>query len=301
MNNLIERNRDRKNCLAKQSYCLRRCYKLAGKMFLMLLFVIGNIACGGSDDDPVTPPSGEDGLVNIDPFRSLSLLSISADKGLVTGTYTASNLATFVQTQDPDVVALQDVDFRTTDTGGKDLISEIAYTSSKNGSPRQGIFTLLSRVNGGETGLGLIRRDCFEGTNREVLESVLVLHTMKYTFQSGTEIRIATCQFDRTNQEMMMKQASALTAYADTVQVPFLLAASIHATPESDVISTLSTKYRRSCKYTSDNTYPASSPANRYDYVLTPLKQDWGTQYVGVAGDATVSGHKGIIIRVGLK
>lgn len=267
-----------------------------GIMFLPLM-----CCCSGQSDDPGNVQTDKDTLVNLNASQSFSLLSISADKGLVSGSYNPQSLATFIQDKNPDVVAMQDVDFRTTDVGGKDLVSEIAYLSSKGGQPRQGIFTPISKVNGGERGLGFLVRDCFTGTRRLLLNNVLVLHTMNYALKSGQNIVIATCQFDRNNETVNQKQAEALVAYADTVKSNVVVAASIHGDIGSNVMNTIEKKFRRSCRSVANYTYPASGPAKRYDYILTPLSQKWGTQLVQVTGSSTISDHLGILIRIGLK
>ena len=51
----------------------------------------------------------------------------------------------------------------------------------------------------------------------------------------------------------------------------------------------------------SDNIYSAVQPESRFDYVLTPLSQNWGTQAVQIKGDQTVSDHKALFLRIGLK
>lgn len=264
---------------------------------LWVLFSFTLCSCGDSN----VVSEDTDSLITLKPSQSISLLSISADKGLTTGSYTAQNLATLIRGKNPDVIAMQDVDYRTSDVSGKDLVSEISYLSSKDGQPRQGTFTPILKVNGGERGLGLFVRDCFLKTERIVLDDVLVMHTMKYTLKTGSEIIIATCQFDRNNETIMQKQSDALSAYADSVKSNVVIAASIHKGINSDVLKTIEKKFRRSCKYQSDNTYPASNPVNRYDYILTPLSQNWRTQIVEIIGDATTSDHKGIFIRIGIK
>lgn len=272
--------------------------------FILCLFgVLLMTACGSSD--PVLSGSGETGseesLVTLAGDRSFSLLSLSADRGMASGSYQIQPLAAFIQENNTDVVALQDVDFGTTRTGNKNLVADVAYQCSKNGDRRQGVFASVTSEDGGETGVALFVRECFYGTNKVNLNNELALLTMPYELGSGETILIATCQFDRTDPNKRIRQAEALASYADQVKQNIVICASIYEEQSGNVFNILKTKYRRSCKFASEDTYPADQPTSRYDYILTPLSQNWGTQTVMVKGDTTVSNHKALFIRIGLK
>lgn len=272
--------------------------------FILCLFgVLLMTACGSSD--PVLSGSGETGseesLVTLAGDRSFSLLSLSANRGMASGSYQIQPLAAFIQENNTDVVALQDVDFGTTRTGKKNLVADVAYQCSKNGDRRQGVFASTASEDGGENGVALFVRECFYGTDKVNLNNELVLLTMPYELGSGETVLIATCQFDRTDPNKRIRQAEALAAYADQVKQNVVICASIYEETSGNVFNILRTKYRRSCKFVSENTYPADQPISRYDYILTPLSQNWGTQTVMVKGDATVSNHKALFIRIGLK
>lgn len=274
------------------------------KFILCLFGVLLTTACGSSDPDLSGSggAGGEDeGLVNLAGDRSFSLLSLSADKGMASGSYQVEPLAAFIQENNTDVVALQDVDYGTTRTGKTNLVADVAYRCSKEGNRRQGVFASTGREDGGETGVSLFVRECFYGTNKVNLNNELVLLTMPYELKSGETVLVATCQFDRNDASKRVRQAEALAAYADQVKQNIVICASIHEDLSGNVFNILKTKYRRSCKFVSENTYPADQPISRYDYILTPLSQNWGTQTVMVKGDATISNHKALFIRIGLK
>lgn len=240
-------------------------------------------------------------LVPLDGNRSFSLLSLSADKGLTSGSYDVEPLVTFIQENNTDVVALQDVDYGATRTGKTNLVADVAYRCSKEGNRRQGVFASTGREDGGETGVSLFVRECFYGTNKVNLNNELVLLTMPYELKSGETVLVATCQFDRNDASKRVRQAEALAAYADQVKQNIVICASIHEEVSGNVFHILEAKYRRSCQFTTENTYPADEPVSRYDYILTPLSQNWGTQTILVKGDASVSDHKALFLRIGLK
>lgn len=261
-------------------------------------------ACGSSDPDLSGSggAGGEDeGLVNLAGDRSFSLLSLSADKGMASGSYQIEPLAAFIQENNTDVVALQDIDYGTARTGKTNLVADVAYRCSKEGNRRQGVFASTGREDGGETGVSLFVRECFYGTNKVNLNNELVLLTMPYELKSGETVLVATCQFDRNDASKRVRQAEALAVYADQVKQNIVICASIHEDLSGNVLNILKTKYRRSCKFAAENTYPADEPVSRYDYILTPLSQNWGTQTILVKGDASVSDHKALFLRIGLK
>ena len=163
----------------------------------------------GGDDETLVTLAGD---------RSFSLLSLSAGKGLASGTYNIQPLAAFIQENNTDVVALQDVDFGTARTGKKNLVGEVANRCSKDGQRRQGIFASTGREDGGETGVALFVRECFYGTNKVNLNDELVLLTAPYELGSGETVLIATCQFDKEDANKRVRQAEALAAYADQVK-----------------------------------------------------------------------------------
>ena len=81
------------------------------KFILCFVGILSITACGSSDPD--LPGSGGTGgddetLVTLAGDRSFSLLSLSAGKGLASGTYNIQPLAAFIQENNTDVVALQD-------------------------------------------------------------------------------------------------------------------------------------------------------------------------------------------------
>ena len=182
------------------------------KFILCFVGILSITACGSSDPD--LPGSGGTGgddetLVTLAGDRSFSLLSLSAGKGLASGTYNIQPLAAFIQENNTDVVALQDVDFGTARTGKKNLVGEVAYRGSKDGQRRQGIFASTGREDGGETGVALFVRECFYGTNKVNLNDELVLLTAPYELGSGETVLIATCQFDKEDANKRVGQAEA--------------------------------------------------------------------------------------------
>ncbi len=220
------------------------------KFILCFVGILSITACGSSDPD--LPGSGGTGgddetLVTLAGDRSFSLLSLSAGKGLASGTYNIQPLAAFIQENNTDVVALQDVDFGTARTGKKNLVGEVAYRCSKDGQRRQGIFASTGREDGGETGVALFVRECFYGTNKVNLNDELVLLTAPYELGSGETVLIATCQFDKEDANKRVHQAEALAAYADQVKQNIVICASVYENESGNVFNILKKKYRRSC------------------------------------------------------
>lgn len=276
--------------------------RLKNSLFIIAICLFLS-ACSSSDSDIPGTGGKKDGdeLVTLQADRSFSFLSVSAGRGLVSGSYDAGRLAGFIQDNNTDIIALQDVDYRTAEVGGRDIVSEIAYKCSRNSQRRQGVFASVGRENEGERGVAFLIRECFYGTDKLNLNGDLVLLTMPYELGSGEKVIIATCQFDRENANIRIKQAEALVAYADTVKHNVVIAVSIHEEITGNVFNILNNKFRRSCKYSEENTYPASQPTMRYDYILTPLSQNWGTQFIQIKGDGAISDHKAVFIRIGLK
>lgn len=96
---------------------------------------------------PGLPGSGGTGgddetLVTLAGDRSFSLLSLSAGKGLASGTYNIQPLAAFIQENNTDVVALQDVDFGTARTGKRIWLARSLTVAARTVNAGRGYLPL---------------------------------------------------------------------------------------------------------------------------------------------------------------
>lgn len=273
-----------------KSLLFKMAHLLVFTLYLGFLF-----SCGELEDDY----GKTDKLVQLNPANSFTLLAINASYGLNTGEYSIDGLDNLIQKYNPDVIAMHEVDFRTTDISGRDMVTEIAYASVYRGQPRQGLFCPLKKINKGERGVGLFVKGLFNRTERVDLADGLTLYTMNYALISKRELKVGICEFS-TDREKMIAQAEALSAFAETVKQDYIIAVNISADTDSEVIKTLERAYKRSCKFNTEKTYPSNNPIARNTYILTPLNQtNWGVEYVHIIGNESVSMHKGVLIKTG--
>lgn len=255
-------------------------------------------SCNSNDiTDPHANPD-ENKTVILAPEKSFSLLSLSADKGMTSGSYSSDKITKCILGSSPDIITLQDIEYS---RSSSDIVTDIAYQISKNGLRRQGLFTAIETTDDKYYGVGVITKGHFVGTAKVTLSNNLILSTFEHVLESGDKITIATCQFDRESEQSRVQQAKSLCEYVSSINYPFVVSASIHAGRDSEVLEILKKKFRFSCKFNTGSTYPASNPTERYDFILTPLSQKWGTQGVNILGDESLSDHKALLIRVGLR
>ncbi|MEM7379586.1 MAG: endonuclease/exonuclease/phosphatase family protein [Bacteroidota bacterium] len=184
-------------------------------------------------------------------------------------------LASVINDEDPDFVALQEVDFKTKRALGYDLATELGQRTKM--AP---LFGKAMPYDGGEYGEGVLSKYSFLSTKnhalpaREGKEPRAALE-VKVQLKSGNQIRFIGTHLDHTKDETdRINQAKQINSLFATNNIPTILAGDLNAKPDSETMGILFKEWQRSDA--NDNyTSPASDPKSKIDYVLFRPANKW--------------------------
>jgi endonuclease/exonuclease/phosphatase family metal-dependent hydrolase len=178
-------------------------------------------------------------------------------------------IVTTIQTQNPDLVALQEVDDHTTRSGAFNQAREIA---SRLGM--QFFFGKAIDYQGGAYGVAILSKFPLSetavhplptkaGTNGEAR----VLATARVQLPDGTFIRFGSTHLDAQSDEANRQlQVSEIGNLAVGEKLPLVIAGDFNASPESAVLANLDRYFRRSCQVCG-GTIPVNNPSKAIDHI----------------------------------
>lgn len=184
-------------------------------------------------------------------------------------------LAKVINDENPDLVALQEVDFKTNRARKYDLVTELGQRTKM-----QAIFGKAMAFDGGEYGEGVLSRTSFLSTKnhplvaRENKEPRAALET-NITLKGGDTIRFVGTHLDHTKDETdRINQANQLNDLFTNDKKPTILAGDLNARPDSETMKILFKEWQQS-DTKNTLTAPADSPRAKIDYVLFRPANKW--------------------------
>lgn len=185
------------------------------------------------------------------------------------GTTDIDAIVRTIESQDPDIVALQEVDVNTARTG---KINEAAIIAGK--LKMNFFFAKAIDYGGGDYGVAILskyplsettihRLTTIEGTKGEPR----VMATAKITLKNGTEIRFASTHLDAgKNPINREKQIAEIVAISSSETLPLIIAGDFNAPPGSSVINKLDEMFSRTCQECAP-TFPVVKPRTAIDFI----------------------------------
>ncbi len=204
-------------------------------------------------------------------------------------------LAKIISDTKPDLVALQEVDFKSNRVLKMDLVTELGWRTKM-----VGIFGKAMPFDGGEYGEGVLSKNSFVSTKnhalnaRENKEPRAALE-MNVQIKSGDTIRFVGTHLDHTNDETdRINQANQINAIFTKDEVPTILAGDLNATPETETMRIL---YKAWTPSFSENTptYPAVNPKIKIDYILYRPANRWRVIETKVIEEDIASDHRPVL------
>ena len=166
--------------------------------------------------------------------------------------------AAVIAQQQPDVVALQELDSMTTRSGQHDQIGELATRTHYHP-----VFGGAIDYDGGKYGVGILTREHPLSTKRIPLPGeeprVLLVVELK-------DFVIASTHLD-LEEEQRLASVPLIVEEAQHWQKPFILAGDWNDTPDSDLLKVL-TRYF-TVHSGNEATYPADEPTDCIDYIAS--------------------------------
>lgn len=155
-----------------------------------------------------------------------------------------------IKAQEPDLVALQEVDVNTARSGTINQAEQIASKLKMNV-----FFGKAIDYDGGEYGVAILSKFPISEavvhqlpTKPETNGEPRILVTVKVALPGGPVIRFANthldAQKDSVNRQMQMEKILAISS---TDSLPFIIGGDFNATPETGVIKALDNSFIRTC------------------------------------------------------
>lgn len=202
-------------------------------------------------------------------------------------------IAQVIIDSDADLVALQEVDFKTNRAQKYDLVTELAYRCQM-----QGVFGKAMDYDGGEYGEGLLSKFSFHQTinhalphlknsePRAALEAIIIL-------PSGDTISFIATHLDHLKKETdRLMQTQEINRIFSDPKYPSILAGDLNATPNSKSINTLENIWTASYHSTKTlATYPANLAKEKIDYIMYQPAHQWSVLKSETICDTVASDH----------
>ena len=178
-------------------------------------------------------------------------------------------IANTIKAQNPDLVALQEVDVNTERSGKFNQAEEIAK--------RLGMHYYFGKAidhQGGDYGVAILSKFPLSETQVHRLPSKpetkgepRVLATAKIKLPNGTLIRFGSTHLDAQKAPVNRQlQIDEMARIATAEELPFIIAGDFNATPDSDVIAALDRVFTRTCQNCAP-TIPVNNPNKTIDFI----------------------------------
>ncbi len=229
------------------------------------------------------------------PFH-LKVMSFNVCRsGELTG-YSVAPFANLIRQYQPDIIALQELDYKTTRNTGIDFTTKLGAAL--------GMFPVFGRTiyyQGGEYGIAVLSRFPFLSVKTEPLpspagtkEQRAVLIT-EIRLPSGRDIRFASTHLDHSTDAIGSVMAGALNNFLLKDNRPTIVGGDFNAQPESGTIANVMQPWNRFCN--NDPTAP-DNPTKKIDYLFGYPKEKCRTISYQVIAGTGISDHCPIVAEV---
>jgi len=209
-------------------------------------------------------------------------------------------IADVINSQNPDLVALQEVDLRTERAHKMDLVLELAKRT--NMIP---LFGKAMDYDGGEYGEGILSRYSFSMTKnhalphtrdkepRAALQAVIQL-------PSGHKISFIGTHLDHTHKDKnRIMQVRKINQIFKNLEHPAILAGDLNAEPGSRPIDILENHWQSSFQKATP-TYPSDKPVKKLDYIMFHPDTAWRIVSKKVIDEKIASDHCPVVVELEL-
>ena len=233
---------------------------------------------------------------------TLNLMTFNIYHGeTMKGDFDLNYIARIIQDQQPDFVALQEVDFKTKRAMNKDIATELGI--------RTGMAPLFGQAmpyNGGGYGVGVLTKWPIErsqliklpGSNhaepRVALEISVVL-------PSGNSLLFISTHLDHSDAEVRRNQMQFLKNRYQTKDIPVIIAGDFNEIPTGENIKSVLENFKMSDAEKQQQTYPSNQPTGKIDYILLSKVHNWKVLSTGVVNDSIASDHRALFSKVVVK
>ncbi|MCM1178048.1 MAG: endonuclease/exonuclease/phosphatase family protein [Bacteroidales bacterium] len=191
----------------------------------------------------------------------------------------------------PDVVALQEVDYKTVRNGNRDWLNEVAAQT--------GMFPYYCQsfsYQGGGFGVALLSRYPFYKAEKivSVIEGAREHRASGWIYISlpnGENVRVASVHLALESSQITIRHMADLNKkiFENDTVTPALLIGDYNSAPESDAIAYIKVKWQDISKDTGP-TIPSDAPKTKLDYVMGYPKT-WTMDFYEIVARPDLSDH----------
>ncbi|KJF45438.1 endonuclease/exonuclease/phosphatase family protein [Draconibacterium sediminis] len=211
------------------------------------------------------------------------------------GDFDLDKIASVIKSTNPDLVALQEVDFKTNRAKNYDLVTELGWRTKM--AP---LFGIAMPYDGGGYGEGILTKmPILSSKNvplphspnnepRAALQVLVQLESGDTISFIGTHLEHQENSTDRIDQVKTINEVFAPCKY------PTILAGDLNATPNSEPISILK-EYWTANDQKGAFTYPSNDPEIKIDYIFFRPAGKWQVVETEVICDEIASDHCAVL------
>jgi len=218
------------------------------------------------------------------------------------GDFDLDYIADIIKSVDPDIVALQEVDFKTNRSKKYDIAAELGYRTKM--AP---LFGASMPYDGGEYGNAILSKRSIISSEKIALpgmkgtepRSALTITTLT---ESGDTVVFISTHFSNEDERSRVLQAQKINELVKGSRYPAILAGDLNALPGSKSIETLKEEWRvTDASKEPSFTYPPNKPEKKIDYIMyTPAKK-WKVKEHKTICDTIASDHCSYFVVLELK
>lgn len=207
-------------------------------------------------------------------------------------------IAKVILAQQPDLVALQEVDNRTKRTSGIDQTAELAKLTELNGR-----FAKQIDYEGGEYGQAVLSKYPITDLKVHVLpgrpERERRMVAVASVDANGVELNFATTHLHHARGDLRLEQAVELNRLFQSQKQPMILVGDLNAIPDEPTITELA-KHWLMTRGEFDGaaklwTFPSVDPIKQLDYVAVKPVTSWKLIEVRVIEEEVASDHRPLL------
>jgi endonuclease/exonuclease/phosphatase family metal-dependent hydrolase len=218
------------------------------------------------------------------------------------GDFDLDYIASIIKEADPDLVALQEVDFHTRRARGYDLATELGWRVKM--AP---LFAPAMAFDGGEYGEGILSRYSFIATKNVPLPSSTereprtALEVMVCLPSGDTMVFIGTHLDHLADDTDRVLQARRINEVFGAGRYPAVLAGDFNAVPGSVPIGIFEEVWESTYDGTDPApTFPSGEPDRKIDYVMYYPRDRWRVLSTEVMHDSVASDHCAYLVTLQL-
>ncbi len=217
------------------------------------------------------------------------------------GDFNLDVLANLIKEANPDLVAMQEVDFKTNRAKGYDLPTELGWRTKL--AP---LFGKAMPYSGGEYGEAVLSRWSFISSQNIALpyltgkepRAALMITTVT---DFGDTISFVATHLDHEGKESRILQTNKINEELSKNRYPTILAGDLNDIPGSETINILEEHWTPT--YNKENptfTYPSTSPDRKIDYIMYRPRDKWRVLETKVIQDSIASDHYAYLVTLEL-